>query len=596
MRVPVLLLALVTNAADDPKAVREGPVARPAADAGVGRLTPDLAGTDLAGTAVKLSAVGKNRKAVVVALTSTSCPISKKYLPTFAALERKYAAKGVAFVYVNPVATDKPDAARAAVKAAGVAGAYLPDADGALAKALGATSTADVFVLDAKRTVVYHGAADDQYGLGYSLEKPTRTFAADALDAVLAGDPVKLPATTAPGCELDLAGVKAPPAAAVTFHNRISRIVQTNCGECHRDGGVGPFPLTTLEDVVARKGMIRKVVEKGSMPPWFAAPPGPAHPRFANDRSLPAADKTDLLAWLAAGTPEGDAADAPLPRPVPGEWVIGQPDAIFQIPKPIAIKATGTMPYQNVMIDSHLTEDKWVQAYEIRPTDKSVVHHVLAFIQTPGDAATGGRPEDSEGRDGYFAVYVPGNSSQVFPDGFAKKLPKGSRMRLQIHYTPNGTATIEQVRVGVRYAAAPPKYELKVAGVANPKIKIPPGAADHPEKATIKTPVDVVVTAFLPHLHYRGKSCRYEATPADGGKPVPLLDIPRYDFHWQYRYELATPVPLARGSAVTFHAVFDNSDKNPANPDPKKTVKWGPQTTDEMHLGYVEFYIPAAKD
>lgn len=581
--VIALTVALVASAAEP---LAQGPTLVPGYEAGIGRMAPDLAGTDLAGRAVKLSEVAKNNKAVVVAVTSTSCPVSKKYLPTFAKLEKEFAGKGVGFLYVNPIASDQPEDAKAAVKASGIAGTYILDRDVSLALALGAKTTGDVFLLDAKRTVVYRGAVDDQYGVGYSLDSPKRTFLRDAIELTLSGWPVKVPATTAPGCELDLSPAKPHASAAVTYHNRISRIVQTHCCDCHRDGGVAPFSLGTLEDVVSHKGMIKKVVERGTMPPWFAS--GKAgHPKFVNDSSLSAADKAALLAWFEAGAPAGDVGDAPLPPIVPGEWSLGRPDVIYQIPKPIAIKATGTMPYQMAVVDTKLDEDKWVVGYEIQPTDKAVVHHVLVFVVGP-NAKPGTEPDD---RDGFFAAYVPGNNRQLLPDGFAKKLLKGSKLKFQIHYTPNGKATTDQVRMGLMFNPNPPKHELRVYGLVNYTFRIPPGAADHAEKAVIRLPHDAVITGFLPHMHMRGKSCKYEATTT-AGKTIPLLDIPRYDFNWQLRYQLAEPVRLSRGTSLGFHAVFDNSEANPANPDPKKTVKWGQQSTDEMHLGYVEYYIP----
>ncbi len=589
--MPVLVLVPLGRLAAAEAPVREAPKVVSPTTTSVGRMIPDLTSKDIDGKAFQLSEFAKSRKATVIALTSTSCPISKKYLPTLAKLEKEYAGKNIGFLFLNPIASEKPEDAQKAVRAAGIVGPYLLDADNSLARAIGARSTADVFLLDAKRTVIYHGAIDDQYGLGYSQEAPKQSFLADALAAVVAGSPVKVQATTAPGCELDLSKAKVLE-VAVTYHNRISRIIQKHCWECHRQGGVAPFSLATHDDVVAHKGMIKKVVDRGTMPPWFAATGGD-HPKFENDRSLPTADKSDLLAWLAGGTPVGDAADAPLPPWIPGEWTIGKPDVIFQIPKPIPIKATGTMPYQTAFVETHFEEDRWVKGFEIQPTDKSVVHHVLVFAMnndpklTPAQRAKA----NSDESQGFFAAYVPGNSSQVLPEGFAKKLPRGSKLRFQLHYTPSGTATKEQVRLGLIFAPEPPKHEVKVYGLVNYKIRIPPGAEDHAEKAELRLPLDVVVVGFLPHLHVRGKACRYEATTPEG-KKVPLLDIPHYDFNWQLRYQFAEPIRLSRGSTLGFYATFDNSAKNPANPDPKQTVRWGPQTTDEMHLGYVEFYVP----
>lgn len=563
-------------------ALSAGPVVVAPQHAGVGRLAPDLAATALDGKPFKLSTHAAGRP-TVIAITSTSCPVSRKYLPELA--RQAKANPDFAWVFVNPLTTDtRADMAKAATE---LGGAYLPDTAGTVAATLGATSTADVFVLDRQRTVVYRGAVDDRYGPGFSKDVATRTYLADALSAVVAGKPVSVPATTAPGCDLDLSPAKGEP--LVTYHNRVSRIVQQHCLECHRTGGVGPFPLETREQLLGHKGMVKRVISDSTMPPWFAK-----GGHWANDRSLTTADKQAILDWLTAGGPGGEPTDAPTPTRFPeGEWTIGTPDKVYQVPKPFKVKAEGTMPYQVAEVDTGLTEDAWVQGFEVKPTAPAVVHHVLVFALTPGEGKSRLErlAQAAEERRGFFAAYVPGNASQVYPEGFAKKLPKGGRLRFQIHYTPNGTATEDQVKVGVKWAKGPPKHELKVTGVANPRIRIPAGAAAHEETAVIRLPFDAVVTAFMPHMHVRGAACRYEAT-APGGSRVTLLDIPRYDFNWQLRYQPAESVRLVKGTVLRFAAVFDNSANNPANPDPTRVVTWGQQTSDEMLLGYVEYYQP----
>lgn len=573
-------------------AVREGPRVLAPAAAGVGRMAPDAVLKDLDGRERKLKdLVGKN--GLVVAFTNTTCPISQKYGPTLTSLEATLAARGVNVVFINPTANEKPEAMRAFVAARQLKGAYLHDRDGSFSKSIGATTTAEVFLLDRQRTIIYRGAIDDQYGLGYSLDAPKRTFLLDAVAALHLNRTADPAATTAPGCELDLASAKAIP-TSVTYHNRISRIIQSNCIECHRSGGVGPFSLEKYEDVAAHAGMIRKVVEKGTMPPWFAAPPheGKLSP-WANDRTVSPADKTELLAWLKSERPRGDDADAPLPRTFADGWLIGKPDIIYQFAKPVAVKATGTMPYQNITIETKLTEDKWVKAVEVRPTAPAVVHHVLVFALPPiGTEDTNAvRGEAGEARRGFFAAYVPGQSTFSYPDNFARKLPKGTRLRFQMHYTPNGTATEDQTRIGLVFASRPPDFEVKVAGVVNARLSIPPGADNHPESASQRFPSDATVLGFLPHMHLRGKAFRYEMTPA-GGKTETILDVPRYDFNWQLYYRLAEPRPLTVGTTVKATGWFDNSTNNPANPDATRTVHWGPQTTDEMMLGYVEYIVP----
>jgi peroxiredoxin/mono/diheme cytochrome c family protein len=572
--------------------IREGPKVLAPNVVGVGRMVPDASLKTIDGKAVRLKdAVGKN--GLVVALTNTTCPICKKYGPTLTKVEEALAAKGVAMLFVNPTANEKPGDMKAFVAAHQLKGPYVHDRDGTLAKTLGATSTAEVFLLDQQRTVVYRGALDDQYGLGYAHDAPKRTYLLDAVTALLTNRPIDPAATTAPGCELDLSAAQATP-IGVTYHNRISRIIQSNCIECHRSGGVAPFSLETYEDVVAHAGMIRKVVERGTMPPWFAAPAGAGQPsHWANDRSVPAADKADLFAWLKSDRPKGDPADAPRPRTFPDGWLIGQPDAVFEFPKAVAVKANGTMPYQNITVETKLTEEKWVKAVEVRPSAREVVHHVLVFVLPPGkETADDPRDGAAEERRGFFAIYVPGQSVLSYPDGFAKRLPKGARLRFQMHYTPNGTATQDKTRIGLVFAEKQPQYEVKVVGIVNPRFRIPPGADNHRVEASLRVPMPATALGFLPHMHLRGKAFRYEII-LPGGKAETILDIPHYDFNWQLYYRLAQPRPLPLGMLVKATGWFDNSDKNPANPDPKKTVRWGPQTTDEMMLGYLEYYVPA---
>jgi thiol-disulfide isomerase/thioredoxin len=584
-----LLLALAVPAAD----TKEAPRFVKPATVGVGRYVPDATFTDLAGKPGKLSDY-KSSKLLVVAATGTSCPLCGKFGPTLAKVEAEFAGKGVAFLFVNPVPTDTPAACADMAKRLDLKGRYTRDE--MLAATLKLRTTTEVVVLDSARTVQYRGAVDDQYGLGYATDAPTREYLRPALTALLAGNTPEYAATTAPGCELDLPKV----ATAPTYHNRISRIVQQNCQECHRSGGVGPFPLDSADDVKSHGGMIRKVLSNGTMPPWFATPDD--H-KWLNDRALTAADKADLLAWLKLA-PLGDPADAPLPRTFAADgWAIGKPDAVIELSKPAQVKATGTMPYHLATVETKFDEDKWVTAYEVKPTAPAVVHHVLVHVVPQrtvdgiiGRLTGGGGPRNmalradaEDERQGYFAAYVPGNASYVLPAGYAKRLPKGAVLRFQIHYTPTGTATEDRTRVAFQFADAPPKYEVRVAGVAQPRISIPPGADNHKEVAKLMVPFDVTLLSFVPHLHVRGKAAKYELT-ADG-KTTTLLDVPRYDFNWQLRYELAEPVKVSRGSTLHFTAWYDNSEKNPANPDPTKQVRWGQQTSDEMHIGYVEYRV-----
>lgn len=577
--------APIVGAADSD--VRQGPVPVNAGSAGVGRMIPDLNLTTIDGRQLRLSQL-TDADAIVIAMTGTGCPLCLKYAPTLAAIESEYRDRGVDFVFVNPNESEQMDRLRAAVQTHGLEGPYVRDDDRSISQTLKAKSTTEVFVLDRSRTLVYRGAVDDQYGFGYTLENPRRTFLKDALEATLNGQAPVHAAMTAPGCELIIrANSEVAKPAEVTYHRQIARIINRNCVECHRETGLAPIPLETYEQVRDYAGMIDSVVDRGVMPPWFAAPiagdkaESGAELHWANERSLSDAEKADIVAWIDAETPEGDPSDAPLPRQFPDGWLIGKPDAVYEFAEPVPVKATGFMPYQNITVETNLEEGKWVRAIEVQPGNRSVVHHVIVSLKSGG-------PDE---RDGYWGIYVPGNSTLDYPEGYAKWLPAGATLRFQMHYTPNGTATEDSTRIGLVFAEEPPKHEVKVHAIVDPRFKIPAGANNHEVSAKLDVPADVEVLGFLPHMHLRGKAAKYELVR--DGETETLLDVPHYDFNWQLLYRLAAPRQLKSGDTIRYTSWYDNSADNPANPDPTRDVRWGEQTYDEMHLGYVEYVVTA---
>ncbi|MCB1230610.1 MAG: redoxin domain-containing protein [Verrucomicrobiae bacterium] len=569
--------------------ITSGPEILKPEDVGVGRMIPDITFTTIDGETHSL-AEAKDHRGVVIAMTSATCPVSKRFLPALAELEPKLAAQGIPLVLVNPFASETLDEIRPQIAEHGLKAPYVHDTDKAFATALGATTTTEVFFLDSKRTLLYRGALSDQYGINYSVEKPRHEYLVDAIEAHLKNERPLISATAAPGCELDLKTEDASLTQTdVTYHRDVARILQQNCVGCHHEGGIAPFALDDFVEVDDRAKVIKRVVTEGTMPPWFAAPQADGGPSpWANDHSLSARDRADLLAWLeSSDRPMGDPADAPEPLTFSTEWTIGEPDLVVPISHAYDIKADGFMPYQYDTVKLELTEDRWVGAWEIRPSEYDVVHHVIVQVFKSGDKVT----RRGEAEAGYWAAYVPGNGSHVYPEGFAKKLPAGATVQFQIHYTPSGVAKKERLKMGLKFVENPPRYEVKTLPLADRKLEIPPGAPNHEEGMSRKAPVDIPVIGFMPHMHTRGKAFRYEVTYPDGEHEI-LLDIPRYDFNWQLRYELKEPKLIPRGSTVKVTGVFDNSTGNQANPDPTKTVRWGDQTVDEMLIGYMEYFVP----
>lgn len=564
------------------KPVALGPKVLKAGDGGVGRQVADVAFTDLAGISHKISEV-EGAKGLVIAFTSATCPVSKRYAPSLARLEKDLQAKGIGMLAVNPMKSETVEA----MKAQGFACLYAHDKDGSLTAALDARTTTEVFLLDPTRTLLYRGALDDQYGLAYNLDAPQSNYLADAINEVLAGRHPIIAATEAPGCELDRPAASNTVASGVTYHRDVARILAQNCVQCHHENGIAPFALDNVDEVKDRAKTIKRVVGEGTMPPWFAKDDKPN--RWSNDHSLSLRDKTDLLAWLdSADRPLGDPAEAPKPVIYPaGGWTYGTPDAVFEFAKAEPIKAEGKMPYVNVTVDTGLSEDKWVQAIEVQPGNRQVVHHIIVSIIDPK------HPKDRvSAHESFFAAYVPGNGGDMFPPGFARRLPAGAVLNFQMHYTPNGKATEDKTKIAFHWAKQAPKYEMRVASVPNVKLRIPPGEANHVETAERPAPFDMTIVGFMPHMHVRGKAFRYELLQT-GGNEV-LLDIPRYDFNWQLLYKLNEPLFVPRGTVMKVTAIFDNSAANKANPDPTKTVRWGQQTDEEMMIGYISYYVPVS--
>ena len=572
------------------KALTSGPEVLHPGEAGIGRQIADLRFTDLNGRSHRLGELAAPR-GVVVAMTSATCPVSKRYLPSLERLEDDLAKRGLALVLINPFASETVAEIREQLHGHSFAAPYVRDTDRTVAAALQARATTEVFLIDSTRTLIYRGALDDQYGLDYNLPAPRHNYLLDAVAALEHKQRPRIEATAAPGCELDIPSPTATTLAQpITYHRDIARILQQNCVECHRDGGIAPFALDSESAVKDRVRAIKRVISEGTMPPWFAAPAenGQRSP-WANDRSLSARDEADLLAWIGSpDRPLGNPADAPVPRAYPEDWSIGKPDLVLTLSRAYEIPATGFMPYQFDFVETEITEDTWVTGYEILPSARDVVHHVIVNVHEPGTPI---RQRDEA--TGFWAAYVPGNGANVYPEGFARKLPAGARVSFQIHYTPSGKATTERLRLGLVFAKTPPRYEVKTIAVSNRRLSIPPGVAAHEETTVRMAPFDLPVTSFIAHMHVRGKSFKYEVTYPDGKHEV-LLDIPRYDFNWQLRYELKEPKLIPRGSEVRITALYDNSIGNRANPDPTRTVKWGPQTYDEMMIGYLEYFQPVA--
>jgi len=523
-----------------------------------------------------------DRDVVVVAFVGAECPLAQLYGPRLAELARKLDRRRVAFIGIDSNQQDSIQKIAAYAARHQIEFPILKDPGNTIADQFGAERTPEVFLLDKDRMVRYRGRIDDQYGfadgVGYQRPAARQSNLADAINEILAGKAVSEPTTAAIGCLIGRVR-KANDQSEVTYSNQIARIFQNHCVECHREGRIGPFQMTSYDEVVGWGEMIREVVDQRRMPPWHA---NPAHGEFKNDSSLSDEDKMLIATWVENGCPEGDRSQLPAPRKFVDGWTIGEPDQIvYMSDEPVDVPAEGVIEYYHFVADPGWTEDKWISAAEAKPGSLEAVHHILVFVQGPGEAAG-----DGQGRD-LIAGYAPGMNPMLATDGStAMHVKAGSKLTFQLHYTPNGSPHKDRSYVGLVFAD-PEKVQnvTRSASVTNNYFKIPPGDDNYGVSEKVKIEHDTLISNMTPHMHTRGKSFRYEVTYPNGKKEI-LLDVPAYDFNWQTTYELKEPKLVPKGSELVCTAHWDNSVNNLSNPDPTKTVTWGSQTFEEMMIGF----------
>jgi hypothetical protein len=400
----------------------------------------------------------------------------------------------------------------------------------------------------------------------------------------------------------------AAPAIKPTFYKDVLPVLQDRCLSCHRAGEIGPMAFGTYKEARPWARSIREAVLARKMPPWFA---DPHIGRFSNDRSLSKRELDTLAAWVDTGATEGNPREAPPARKYIDGWSIPEPDLVVPLPQPFKVPASGTIDYQYIVVPLNLKEDRWVQMAEVRPTARSVVHHIVVFVREPeskwlrGEAQPGvpfvppkttaeGRARRDTGGQGspMLTIYSPGNSPDVLPTGQAKLLRAGSDLVIQIHYTTNGKETVDQSRVGVVFAKEAPKEQVITTAVDNSKFVIPPGDANFPVEAKRVLPQGGRLAMLFPHAHVRGKAFEVRLTqPGEAART--LLRVPKYNFNWQLTYKLEQPIELKPGAELAMTAWFDNSANNPFNPDPKAEVRWGEQSWEEMAMVFFDLVIPA---
>jgi peroxiredoxin len=528
-----------------------------------------------------------DHKAVVLITHGVGCPIVRQLTAEVERLRDDYAKKEVAFFWLNANRQDtREDIAEEAAEYE-VTVPVLVDETQRITHSLGCPRTAEALVIDPKNgwRIVYRGAIDDRFDYGAEKPEVKQAWLRDALDAHLAGEAIATAKTETKGCLIAYKSYEE-----VSYAHDIAPIIEQKCFTCHHRGGVGPFALSSFRRVDGWSEMIREVVRTKRMPPWHAdRASGP----FQGDRGLTVEEEAKLLAWIENGAQRGEDEPDPLAAVTPpekGVWSLGEPDLVVQLREPIEVPAEGVIDYQYITVSTGLTEDKWVRAWEVLPTDETVVHHALVFVLYPKEYRHI-QPNTQGGLEGFFASYLPGGDVVPLDPGVGQFLPAGSALTFQMHYTTTGRATTDQTRMGLWFHDAPPANALDIKAAHETDFLIPAHAKDYEVEAWFEFERPATLLGVSPHMHYRGSRFNFHIHQSGGGE-VTLLNVPFYEFDWQPMYIFPEPLEIPAGAKIHCVGAFDNTKFNPRNPDPGKAVEFGIQSWEEMFIGYLGISRP----
>jgi mono/diheme cytochrome c family protein len=519
-------------------------------------------------------------KAVVLFIGGNGCPIVRQSIAKLRALRSKFADKGVVFWMLNANPQDDRESIAEEAQSYRVGSIpILKDEHQFVARSLGLTRTAEAIAISTKDwTVFYRGALDDQLTEGAKKPEAAQKFLETALTEFLAGQPVTLAKTAVKGCLIKFEDAANSSDAPVSYAKEIAPLLQQKCVGCHSPGHIGPFAMSSYKKVKGWSEMIREVVLARRMPPWHA---DPHFGKFGNDRSLTPDEMSRLLRWIEQDCPRGDGED-PLALPLPPAelWALGQPDFVVPLPRQQSIPDNGVLQYRYVDSTFEMPQDAWLRAAVVRPDNRQVVHHVIVRVKYPPEAR--GKPEEEV----FLTSWAPGNTALECPSGTGKFLPKGARFNFELHYNTTGKPETDASELGLYLAKESPKMVLETRTAENRDFSIPPGEADARTHALYCFRRDTLIYDLVPHMHLRGSWFKYEAL-YPSGKTETLLSVPNYDFNWQTEYRFAQPKRVPAGTWLLCTGGFDNSARNPNNPDPAKRVKHGLQSFEEMFMGFM---------
>ncbi|HEY8429056.1 MAG TPA: hypothetical protein VIL20_11805 [Sandaracinaceae bacterium] len=381
----------------------------------------------------------------------------------------------------------------------------------------------------------------------------------------------------------------------VTYYGHVRPILVENCVMCHVEGGVGPFALTTYEGVVEVADRVKQVTADRIMPPFLADNSGRCN-TWSNYRGLTDEEIATIGAWVDMGTPEGDPT-----TPEPPAVELPQLDSVdvtLEMPLEYTVNDAFEDEYRCFVTDPGLTENKYLVGYDVHPGNVQRVHHLIVYAPVDEAAANEAREldaADGNPTDGYtcfgaarvdaipIVLWAPGTGATEFPRGTGIQLTAGRPLIMQLHYNNQVDASVPATdRTSVDLALADNASPALMAPIIDSDLHLPPRTPEVVETSTLDLsvlPFSVRVWGIFPHMHTLGRSIRLDINRG-GTTPECMIDVPRWDFHWQMAYWATEPIRVSPEDSVTITCTFDTRSR-------ETTTTFGEGTQDEMCLAFV---------
>ncbi len=516
----------------------------------------------------------RHKEALVLMSFDSTCASIDSSLAQLQALQATWVEQEIAFALINSSSDSDIASIRAAKAERGFDLPLFVDDGQLVSETLSMTKAGEVAILDPDRlTLLYRGPLHDQLTQTLSAEIAGTVESTTLIDAV--------------GCELSFPVKETHASATPDYSSEVAPIIAEQCASCHREGGIGPFAMDSHLMLQGWSPMIREVLLTKRMPPT-QVDPNIGH--FSNARYMSDENLQTLVHWIDAGSPRGAGDIDPLTQLQFADrrsWQLGEPDYIIKAPVH-EVPATGVLDYISTTVDLPFEEDKWVKAVQYIAGDESVLHHLLTYVTAPRETVVG-EADRRNVATRFLEGYAPGKvDAMTFPENTGVYIPEGHKLSMQFHYTTNGRATVDETVLGLYMYDEPPAYENFTQSVSG-MFRIPAFDQDYEASAQYVFNEDVVVTGLRAHMHFRGKDMKFTAELPDGSM-TDLLSVPNYSYAWQPTYALEDPMLLPAGTKVHVTGAFDNSEHNPANPDPSKELTFGLQSWDEMFIGYWTYH------